>query len=52
MTEKEKACEEIFAELDKLESLYNNDYITLKQYWIIKNRILDRLVAVYRYFDS
>ena len=52
MTDKELAQEEVLSKIDKLEVLYNNDYVTFDEYWKIKNRILDRLVEVSKYYDN
>ena len=41
MNEKEKAFDEVFSKLTLLEDLFNNDFITLSEYWKIKNRIME-----------
>ena len=51
MNEKEKAFDEVFNKLSLLEDLFNNDFVTLSEYWKIKNRIIDRLIQVKNYYD-
>lgn len=51
MNEKEKAFDEVFSKLTLLEDLFNNDFVTLSEYWKIKNRIIERLIEVKKYYD-
>lgn len=52
MNEKEKAFDEVFSKLSLLEDLFNNDFVTLLEYWKIKNRIIERLIEVKKYYDD
>lgn len=52
MIEQLEAEDEILSRLEQLEVLYNNEFVTLEEYHTIKNRILDRLIEVHKYYEG
>ena len=52
MSELEKETYDILSDLENLELFYKKDYITLKEYYKIKNEILLKYVAIGEYYKS
>lgn len=52
MNEEERIYEEILEKIKVLDDLYNNEYITLEEYWKIKNRMIERLSNVHSYYKD
>lgn len=52
MSELEKETYDILSDLENLELFYKKDYITLKEYYKIKNEILLKYVAFGEYYKS
>ncbi len=52
MNEEEKLYDEILSKIGMLDNLYNNDFVTLEEYWNIKNRMIDRLITVRDYYKE
>lgn len=52
MNEEEKLYDEILSKIGMLDNLYNNDFVTLEEYWKIKNRMIDRLITVRDYYKE
>lgn len=57
--EKEISKEEYEANIDKLfhqiailDELFNNDFVEIADYWKIKNRILDEMIDLWRYYST
>lgn len=52
MNEEDKIYEEILDKIKVLDDLYENEYITLEEYWKIKNRMIGRLSDVHTYYKD
>lgn len=52
MDEEEKIYEEILEKIKVLDDLYENEYITLEEYWKIKDRMIGRLSDVHSYYKD
>lgn len=48
----EDEVEEVLEELRMLEKFYEKDYITLKEYYEVKNNILLRYISIGEYYKS
>ena len=38
--------DKLFGFISDIDRLYNNDFLNLEEYWKIKNRILDEMIAL------
>lgn len=52
MNEQFEAYEQILNKISMLDVLYNNEFVTIDEYWKIKNRMLDRLIQVKDYYKD
>lgn len=52
MNEEEKIYEEILEKIKVLDDLYENEYVTLEEYWKIKDRMIGRLSNVHSYYKD
>ena len=52
MNEQYETYEQILDKISMLDALYNNEFVTIEEYWKIKNRILDRLIEVKEYYKQ
>lgn len=51
MNEQFEAYEQILNKISMLDNLYN-EFVTIDEYWTIKNRMLDRLIQVKDYYKD
>lgn len=50
--ERNESYEQILDKISMLDNLYNNEFVTVDEYWTIKNRMLDRLIQVKNYYND
>lgn len=50
--EYEENIDKLFHQIAILDELFTNDFVEIADYWKIKNRILDEMIDLWRYYSS
>lgn len=50
--EYEENIDKLFHHIGILDELFTNDFVEITDYWKIKNRILDEMIDLWRYYSS
>lgn len=50
--EYEENIDKLFHQIGILDELFTNDFVEIADYWKIKNRILDEMIDLWRYYSS